>query len=75
MKLISYIFIYLISNQYIDAQWTIIIKNIPASTPSNASIYIAGSFNNWNPANQAFKLVQVGPKEFQIDLNISKGIL
>ncbi|MCI1267711.1 MAG: alpha/beta hydrolase-fold protein [Saprospiraceae bacterium] len=73
MKLISYILVYLISNQYIDAQWTIIIKNIPASTPSNTSIYIAGSFNNWDPANQAFKLVQVGPKEFKIDLNISKG--
>jgi len=35
---------------------TIIITSMPANTPPEDNIYIAGSFNNWNPGNPEFIL-------------------
>jgi len=35
-------------------QVTIRITSIPANTPANATIYVAGDFNTWNPANATF---------------------
>lgn len=34
----------------ITAQITLKITAIPANTPSGSTIYVAGTFNNWNPA-------------------------
>ena len=33
------------------AQLTIRLTGVPTSTPSGATIYVAGSFNGWNPAS------------------------
>ena len=33
---------------------------VPESTPAAASVYIAGSFNNWNPAAEGYRLVREG---------------
>lgn len=33
------------------AQLTIRITSLPPNTPQNSTIYIAGSFNNWNPSD------------------------
>jgi AraC-like DNA-binding protein len=38
--------------------YTFIVKVIPPNTPSDASIYLAGNFNNWNPADPAFKFLK-----------------
>jgi len=35
---------------------TTITVTVPASTPEDASIHIVGSFNEWNPADAAYKL-------------------
>ncbi|MFY7826436.1 MAG: helix-turn-helix domain-containing protein [Flectobacillus sp.] len=32
------------------------IKSLPKNTPQDASIYIAGNFNNWDPGNESYKL-------------------
>ncbi len=37
------------------SQLTIILDEIPSNTPENASIYLAGNMNNWNPADSLFK--------------------
>lgn len=34
------------------------VTSIPKSTPRDASIYIAGNFNEWNPRNEEHKLKQ-----------------
>ncbi|GAA4368262.1 alpha/beta hydrolase-fold protein [Hymenobacter saemangeumensis] len=39
-----------------SAQVTFRITAVPANTPANAVIYMAGSFNNWNPASSAHAL-------------------
>jgi hypothetical protein len=32
------------------------IKSLPKNTPQDASIYISGNFNNWDPGNESYKL-------------------
>ena len=36
--------------------YVIIVKKVPLNTPHDASIYIMGDFNNWNPADKAYRL-------------------
>jgi AraC-like DNA-binding protein len=36
--------------------YTIVVKKIPKNTPYDASIFIMGNFNNWNPADRKYKL-------------------
>jgi predicted alpha/beta superfamily hydrolase len=42
------------------AQLTIRLTGVPAGTPAGADIYLAGSFNNWNPADTAYRLTADG---------------
>ncbi|MEO5907372.1 MAG: alpha/beta hydrolase-fold protein [Saprospiraceae bacterium] len=44
---------------FLNAQVTIHVTSIPDSTPPNFSIYIAGSFNNWNPGSAPYKLTDL----------------
>jgi alpha-amylase len=37
-------------------QVTLRLTAVPATTPANASIYVAGSFNGWNPAADGYTL-------------------
>lgn len=39
-----------------QAQTTLKITAIPANTPANATIYVAGTFNSWNPGAAAYAL-------------------
>lgn len=41
---------------------------VPASTPATASVYVAGSFNNWDPGNPAFTLSPQGGDLYSITL-------
>jgi predicted alpha/beta superfamily hydrolase len=38
---------------FLQAQVTLRLTSLPANTPAGATIYVAGSFNNWNPAGTA----------------------
>jgi AraC-like DNA-binding protein len=35
---------------------TFVLNELPSNTPHDASIYIAGNFNDWNPADPYYKL-------------------
>ena len=39
-----------------DAQLTVRLTGVPPSTPAGATIYVAGSFNGWNPGDAAYAL-------------------
>jgi glycosidase/predicted alpha/beta superfamily hydrolase len=39
-----------------SAQLTIRLASLPATTPAGATIYVAGTFNNWNPAAPGYAL-------------------
>lgn len=36
--------------------FTISVESLPATTPKDASVYVAGNFNRWNPGDTAFRL-------------------
>lgn len=42
------------------SQLHVIIQQIPANTPANASIFIAGNFNNWNPGDSSALMIKSG---------------
>jgi len=56
-----------------DAQLTIKVTAIPANTPPGSSIYIAGTFNNWDPADASKILSPLGGGQFSIVLNPPVG--
>ena len=55
------------------AQLTINITSIPATTPAGADIYIAGSFNSWNPSDTNYILTDNGNGTYQITFSPSTG--
>ncbi len=55
------------------AQLQINVNAIPASTPENASIYVAGTFNNWNAGNSNYILSDNGNGTYQITVNPPLG--
>ena len=48
---------------------TIEIESLPDNTPDNAQIYLAGNFNNWNPADPAYLLYKTAGS-YQIKIEI-----
>jgi AraC-like DNA-binding protein len=38
--------------------YVIIVRKIPKNTPHDASIYIMGDFNNWNPEDKSYRLIK-----------------
>ena len=48
------------------------ITSLPANDPANSSIFIAGSFNSWNPQNKDFQF-QKNEKGYFFDLSLNAG--
>lgn len=63
-----------VSNEKVDELYsvTFIIKELPDYTPENSNIYIAGSFNGWNPGDEKYKLKNIDGN-YQITLKKQKG--
>ncbi|MEP6646305.1 MAG: alpha/beta hydrolase-fold protein [Saprospiraceae bacterium] len=57
------------------SQLTITITSIPASIPPVDSIFIAGSFNNWNPGNLAYLLTNHHDGTWSITFSPAPGVL
>ncbi|MDU0371534.1 alpha/beta hydrolase-fold protein [Hymenobacter sp. ZK17L-C2] len=53
------------------AQTTFRLTSVPAATPANAALYMAGSFNNWNPASTSHVLVRATDGSYQLTLPAS----
>jgi predicted alpha/beta superfamily hydrolase len=52
----------------VDAQVTLRLARLPASTPAGATIYVAGSFNGWNPADSLYRLRRTADGGYAITL-------
>lgn len=50
-------------------QVTFIANNIPANTPPDESLYIAGNFTNWQPGSPEFVMHKNAQDKWQITLN------
>jgi alpha-glucosidase len=59
--------------EFLHSQVTLRITSIPANTPTNAVIYVAGSFNTWNPSNQAYIMQPDGLGTWQITIPEATG--
>lgn len=59
---------------FIIAQQTVTIRisSLPAYHPSGSSIYLAGSFNGWNPQDEKFKM-QHNNGVYTINLKLDNG--
>ncbi len=76
MRFVSFLIsIFLFSNSFAQTQKVqFIIKDLPVNTSSSASIFLAGSMNNWDPADSNY-LFKVSPeKRYQLVLNLPAGI-
>ncbi|HEX7903946.1 MAG TPA: alpha/beta hydrolase-fold protein [Chitinophagaceae bacterium] len=51
---------------------TITINSLPAYHPPGSAIYVAGSFNGWNPQDEKFKM-QYNNGVYTISLKLDKG--
>ncbi len=57
----------------LQAQLTLVVKSLPANTPPGASIYVAGTFNSWNPGDPSKVLQPLGGGQYSITLNPPVG--
>src|SRR6476469_1985176 len=58
-----------------QAQVTFKITAVPANTPANATLYIAGTFNSWNPGSAAHALTHNPDGTYQITLPAATGTM
>ncbi|TGE29119.1 alpha/beta hydrolase-fold protein [Hymenobacter metallicola] len=57
------------------AQVTLKLASVPANTPATATLYVAGSFNSWNPGSAAHALTKNADGSYQITLPHSTGTI
>ncbi|WP_143080060.1 alpha/beta hydrolase-fold protein [Hymenobacter arizonensis] len=55
------------------AQTVLKITRVPANTPPDDTLFVAGSFNIWNPHNPAYSLIKTPDGTYQITLPASLG--
>ncbi|MEL7424067.1 MAG: helix-turn-helix domain-containing protein [Bacteroidota bacterium] len=48
-------------------QLTVVVEQLPDYTPAEDSIYLVGSFNNWQPADENFRFEPLGDGRWQYD--------
>lgn len=65
----------LVSTEFIFGQARVHfeIKSFPAYQSSNSEIFLAGSFNGWNPQDKNFLLVKDANGNFSLNVSLSKG--
>jgi alpha-glucosidase len=56
-------------------QVTLRVTSIPSNTPVNTTIYVAGSFNNWNPMNAPHVMVSDGNGAWQLTIPEGNGMV
>ncbi|MCB0570329.1 MAG: hypothetical protein KDC66_11220 [Phaeodactylibacter sp.] len=57
------------------AQLTLRITDIPNDTPQGDNIYVAGSFNNWDPGNSSYIMAHQSGETYELTINPSPGTL
>ncbi|MEK7254104.1 MAG: alpha/beta hydrolase-fold protein, partial [Bacteroidota bacterium] len=74
MKLRLLLFLLALTGQ-LFAQLTLKVTSVPANTPLNSDIYVAGSFQAWNPADPNYILTNNGDGTYQITVNPPVGLV
>ncbi len=53
---------------FLSAQLTIKVTSIPFNTPPGATIYITGTFNNWDPGHASYALTALPNGQYSITM-------
>ncbi|MCF8364179.1 MAG: hypothetical protein K9H16_00250 [Bacteroidales bacterium] len=48
--------------------YTVVLNNVPPTTPPNDNLYIAGSFNNWNSGQRKYRFTKTDNGKYYIKL-------
>lgn len=72
-KIILFCCIYLIVPVMVYCQLTIKITSVPSQTSSDATIYLAGTMNNWNPGDAQYVLTKSNNNEYSITFTPTTG--
>ncbi|MGX1928822.1 helix-turn-helix domain-containing protein [Flagellimonas sp. 2504JD4-2] len=54
----------------VNGQVTFVVDSLPESSKVTDSLYLSGSFNNWNPADENYRLKPAGDGTFKVDLKV-----
>ncbi|WP_375433623.1 alpha/beta hydrolase [uncultured Hymenobacter sp.] len=68
MRIVCFLAGLLLWSGVVQAQTTFRLTRIPATTPANAVLYLAGSFNNWNPSSAAHAFTRNPDGTYQLTL-------
>ena len=69
--LLTSVLVFALSPGY--AQTVLKITRVPAATPATDTLFVAGSFNNWNPHSPQFALRKNADGSYQISLSPNAG--
>ena len=58
---------------HLSAQLTITVSSVPAETPPEATLYVAGSFNGWDPGQSTYALTNHMDGTYSITFTPSPG--
>ncbi|GAA4355427.1 alpha/beta hydrolase-fold protein [Hymenobacter saemangeumensis] len=56
-----------------SAQTVLSVTRVPANTPAGDTLYVAGSFNGWNPRSDGFALRKQADGSYQVSLPAGTG--
>lgn len=68
MRIFFFVVFLLLWSSASRAQTTLRVTRVPANTPAGAVLYVAGSFNNWNPKNAPHALTKNADGSYQLIL-------
>lgn len=70
---LSLLFALFIITGAVSAQLILRISELPARTPTGATLYAAGTFNRWNPADTAYRFTPLGDGRYELRLMLPAG--
>lgn len=63
----------LASGSLLQAQLTLDVQSIPADTPADATLYVAGNFNGWAPGMAEYSLIDDGDGSWSLTISPPSG--
>ncbi|MFK7937689.1 MAG: alpha/beta hydrolase-fold protein [Saprospiraceae bacterium] len=66
---------FIVQTVLLSAQLTIRITQVPAITPSDATLYAAGDLNGWEPEDAAFAFTKKTDSTYEIVLDLEPGAI
>ncbi len=68
MRKLSFLSILVMICSVVFGQATFVVQSVPDYTPVGDPIFVAGSFNGWNPADSNFELIQNEAQQWVVEM-------